>query len=185
MDEIQELVPLYQHLAYTDLEAEDLAWADLESGHLGARLLYKGPFPSGFGRFHPVEYQAPTTVSKDGYHLTLLAGSILQHFGSGSRSLRAGRLKKFSAHAWVETSEVDAKRLGLSDGDRVKVISPVGEVTTTVKINGALPAGMLFMPISFPESPVSDLFDRVLDPQAKTPALKRCAVRLERIGSDG
>ena len=184
MDEILELVPLYQHLAYADLEAEDLAWADLESGHLGARLLYKGPFPSGFGRFYSVRYKAPA-VSQDGYPLTLVSGSVLPHFGTGSRTLRAPRLKKFSAHAWVETSAVDAKRLELSAGDKVKVISPEGEVNTTVRMNDALPAGMLFMPISFPDSPVNDLFALVLDPQAKTPALKRCAVRLERIDSDG
>jgi predicted molibdopterin-dependent oxidoreductase YjgC len=105
----------------------------------------------------------------------------LPHFGTGSRTLRAIRLNKYAAHAWIETSAADAKRLGLAEGDRVRVISAAGEVKAAAKVNEALPAGMLFMPISFPESPVNDLFDLALDPQAKTPALKRCPVRLERI----
>jgi len=180
-DEIEELVPLYQRLDYADFETEDTDWADLESDRLGARRLYQGPFPSGFGRFSPVEYIPPTNVPEDGYPLTLLSGSILHHFGSGSRSSRASSLKKFSPHAWVEIGEADAKHLGFSDGDTVKVISPVGEVTTTVRVTDTLPSGMLFMPISFPESPVNELFSIVLDPRAKTPALKGCAVRLERI----
>jgi len=184
MDEIKELVPLYQRLAYTDFETEELDWADLESGRLGTRRLYKGAFPSGFGRFSPVEYTPPTNVSGNGYPLTLLSGSILYHFGSGSRSLRASRLKKFSPHGWVEINQADAKRLGFSDGDVVKVISPVGEVTTTVRVTDTLPSGMLFMPMSFPESPVTELFDITLDPRAKTPAVKGCAVRLERISAD-
>ena len=185
MDEIQELVPLYQRLAYKDFDTEDRDWADLESGRLGARRLYRGRFPSGFGRFSPVEYVPPTNLSGDGYPLTLQSGSILPQFGSGSRSTRASRLRKFSPHAWVEISEVDAKRLGFSEGDAVKVASPVGEVTTTLRITETLPTGMLFMPMSFPESPVNQLYDIALDPKSKTPALKACAVRLERISTDG
>ncbi len=182
-DEIEELVPLYQPPAHTDFETDDLDLAGSDSGRLGTRRLYKGSFPSRFGRFSPVEY-TPTNTSVDGYPLTLLSGSILHHFGSGTRSLRASRLKKFSPHAWVEISEADAEQLGFSDGDAVKVVSPVGEVTTTVRVTEMLPFGMLFMPISFPESPVNELFGVALDQRTKTPSLKACAVRLERISAD-
>jgi len=184
MDEIQELVPLYQRLGYADFAKEDLDWADLESGRLGARRFYQGPFPSGFGRFSPIEYIPPADITGDGYPLTLLTGSILNHFGSGTRSLRTSRLKKFSPHAWVEIGEADAKHLGFNDGDSVKVVSPDGEVTSTLKVTETLLAGMLFMPISFSESPVNELFGLTLDPRAKTPSLKRCTVRLERISTD-
>ena len=185
MDEIEELVPVYQRLAYKKLEMEDRDWADLESHRLGARRLYKGLFPSGFGRFSPVVYSPSKNGAADGYPLTLLSGSILPHFGNGSRSSRASRLKKFSPHAWVEISQAGAEHLGFSDGDAVKVVSPAGEVTTTIRLTDTLPSGMLFMPMSFPESPVNELFGIALDPQAKTPSLKGCAVRLERISPDG
>ena len=184
MDEIEQLVPLYQRLTYTDFETEDVDWADLESDRLGARRLYKGPFPSGFGRFAPIDYIPPTNVAGDGYPLTLLSGSILHHFGSGTRSLRASRLKKFLPHGWLEISEVDIKRLGFGDGEVVKVVSPVGEITSTIRIADTLPPGMLFMPMSFPESPVGEIFGITLDPQTKTPCLKACAVKLERISTD-
>jgi len=185
MDEIEELVPLYQRLAYADFETEDVDLANFESGHLRIRRLYKGPFPSGFGRFSPVEYIPPTNASGDGYPLTLLSGSILHHFGSGTRSLRASRLRKFSPHAWVEINKIDAEQFDLSDGDAVKVVSPVGKLTTTVKVTDTLPPGTLFMPMSFPESPVNELFGISLDPRAKTPSLKQCAVRLERTAAYG
>jgi predicted molibdopterin-dependent oxidoreductase YjgC len=185
MDEIEDLVPLYQNLTYSYFEREDLDWIDLASDHLGARRLYKGSFPAGFGRFSQVEYTPPTSAPNDGYPLTLLSGSILHHFGSGTRSLRASRLKKFSSHAWVEISEVDAKHLGYSGGDLVKLVSPAGEVTTKISVTDTLPSGTLFMPISFPESPVNELFGIALDPQAKTPSLKTCAVRLERTSTNG
>jgi len=184
MDEIEELVPLYHRLVYREFKTEDLDWADVESSQFGTRRLYEGTFPSGFARFSPVEHVPLTDVAGDRYPLTLISGSILQHFGTGTRSLRASRLKKFSPHAWVEISQTDAEHLGYGDGDVVKVFSPVGEVTTTIRVTETLPSGMLFMPISFPESPINELFSITLDPRAKTPSLKVCAVRLERISTD-
>jgi formate dehydrogenase alpha subunit len=184
MDEIEELVPLYQRLAYDDFEVDELDSAHLESGRLRTRRLYKGLFPSGFGRFSPVKYTPPVSVSGDGYPLTLISGSILHHFGSGTRSLRSSHLKRFSFHAWVEIGEADAKQLGFSDEDVVKVVSSKGEVTTTVRVTDTLPSGMLFMPMSFPGSPAGELFGIVLDQRTKAPAFKACAVRLERIGAD-
>jgi len=82
-------------------------------------------------------------------------------------------------------SQVDAQRLGITQDDEVKVISPVGEVTAKARLTNTLPEGILFMPISFPTSPVGELFSIVLDSRAKTPSLKACAVKLERIDSHG
>jgi formate dehydrogenase alpha subunit len=181
MNEIEELLPFYQRPASADLEKEDVDWAELESDSVRTRRLYKGPFPSGFGRLSPAEYAPPTEPSGNGYPLTLLSGSVLHHFGSGTRSLRSSRLKEFSPSSWLEISRDDAKNLGLGDGDPVRVASPVGELTTTVRVANSLPSGLLFMPISFPDSPASELFDIKLDPRSKAPSLKSCAVRLERI----
>jgi predicted molibdopterin-dependent oxidoreductase YjgC len=179
MDEIQELVPLYQ--VTDEREMKGTSRAELDRDPLKARRLYKGQFPSGFGRFSPVQYEPRRKVSEDGYNLTLLAGSILFHSGTGSRSSRSPRLSEFSPEAFVELGEYDAKQVGISQGDQVRVISPAGEVTAVAKITDALPEGVLFMPVCFPRTPVNQLFDIVLDPRAKTPALKACAVRLKRI----
>ena len=122
---------------------------------------------------------------KKDYPLTLLTGIIPYQFGSGTRSSRAWRLKKFLPRSFMEIGESDAKKLGISHGDKVKVISSTGEVTTTVRITNTLLEGMLFMPISFPETPVNELFGIALDPEAKTPSLKTQNVRIERIGLNG
>ncbi|MCK4723634.1 MAG: molybdopterin-dependent oxidoreductase, partial [Dehalococcoidia bacterium] len=141
MDEIEELVPLYQRLAYVDSETEDVERTSLKSDRLRTRRLYKGPFPSGFGRFSAIEYVPPSNMPEDSYSLTLISGSILHHFGSGTRSSKSSRLEKFSPHAWVEISETDTEALGFSEGDIVRVISPAGEVTTTIRVTDRLPSG--------------------------------------------
>jgi len=185
MDEIEELVPLYQGIGYADLEMKGLYPAELDGSPWGTRRLYKGQFPSGFGRFSPVHYIPRAELSQDGYPLTLLTGTILYHSGTGSRSSRASRLKRFQPEAFVGISEPDAERLGISHGDDVKVISPLSEVTAEARIVDTVAEGMLFMPVSFSESPVNALFDIALGPRSKTPSLKARAVRLERIGPRG
>jgi predicted molibdopterin-dependent oxidoreductase YjgC len=171
MNEIAELVPLYQGVDYVKL--------DVKSYRLG-----KKQATSGQGKFSPVKY-VPRPSSENEYPFTLLAGTTLYQFGTGSRSLRSSRLRKFLPEAFVEISKADAKRLKVKDGDRVKVMSPTGELTAIAKVTDTLNQGMVFMAVSFSESPVSGLFDIVLDPRTKTPALKTCQVRLERIESHG
>jgi formate dehydrogenase alpha subunit len=173
MSEIEELVPSYED--YTDFERQDeLAYG--ETGRTYGRQLLKG-----FARFSPIKYTPQAGEKKSDYPFTLLTGTTLYNFGTGSRSSRSLRLKKFSPEAFVEICESDARKLVITDGEKVKVISPVGEVTTIAKITDTLRQGMLFMPVSFPETPVNELFDIVLNPETKEPSLKACSVKIEKL----
>jgi predicted molibdopterin-dependent oxidoreductase YjgC len=184
-EEIQELVPFYQNTGHMDPEAKDMYRSEMEKAPLRSRRLYKGQFPSGFGRFSPVQYEPQEETPKDGYPLTLLTGSVLYHSGTGSRSSRSPRLSEFSPESYLEIGEPDATQFGISEGDEVRVVSPTGEVTAVAKFTDVLPEGTLFIPLSFPSTPINQLFGIALDPQAKTPALKACAVKLERIQPRG
>ncbi len=179
MDEIEELIPLYE--GYTDSERLYQAEPDTRE----TRRTYMEQFLRGFARFSPAEYIPRGDEAKEDYPFTLLTGTILYHFGTGVRSSRASRSKKFLPQAFVEIGESDAKKLGIGHGDKVKVISPLAELTASLRITDTLPKGTVFIPHSFPECPVNRLFNIVLDPEAKTPSLKACNVRIERIGLHG
>jgi formate dehydrogenase alpha subunit len=173
MSEIEELVPSYED--YTDSERQDeLAYG--ETGRTYGRQLLKG-----FARFSPAKYTPQEGKRKSDYPFTLFTGATLYHFGTGSRSSRSLRLKKFTPEAFVEIGESDARKLAITDGGKVKLISPVGELTTMAKITDTLRKGMLFMPVSFPEAPVNELFDIVLNPETKAPSLKACSVKIEKL----
>lgn len=160
MDEIRETVPAYR-----------------------VRLPGRARPAAGKARFCPVAPVAPARPD-EGYPYTLLTGASRFHQGSGTRSLRSARLKKWCPEALVEMGEPDARAVGLESGDRVRIVSPAGELTTTLEINRGLPPGMLFIPDSFPQTPVTGLFDTVLDPLSRSPALKTCKVKLERVSAD-
>jgi formate dehydrogenase alpha subunit len=180
-DEIEEMVPFYHHVPHVDAEAINADWAEEENSSSGNRRLHKGLFPSGFGRFTPVEFAPPPERGKSQYPFTLLVGSSRYRFGSGTRSSRSARLNRFDSGAFLGINDADAGELGIRDGDKVKVISAQGEIAAVARFSDTLPGGLLYMPVSFPQSPVYELFITVLDRQTKAPALKSCAVRLERI----
>ncbi len=178
MNEIEEMVPLYQNLSHHDFEQDEIE-LDTSSDRLGSRRFYKGLFPSGFGRFTPVEYVLPEVSPDDQYPFVLVTGSILHGFGCGSRSSKASKLKSFHPRAWVNISSGDSKRYKLNQGDQVRITSPAGEISASIRISEDLEEGMLFMPSSFPDAPVNTLFG-----SDTTKSLKTCPVNLERIDNN-
>jgi len=82
----------------------------------------------------------------------------------------------------VEINPRDASALGIADGEMVKVISRRGEVVAKAKVTEVSPVGVISMTFHFAESPTNVLTNPALDPVAKIPELKVCAVRVERNG---
>lgn len=179
-EEIEEMVPFYRHTGYAGANPPVTDWEDVGKDSPETRRLYKGLFPSGFGKFSPVQYTEPPDVATDGYPFTLLVGSNRYHFGSGSRSRHATRLRRYCPPAFVGISREDARQLGIKNGDRVSITSKNGKYTAAADINDSLTGGLCFIPLTFPSGPVYELFDPAIDPQTKAPAMKSCAVRLER-----
>jgi formate dehydrogenase (NADP+) alpha subunit len=185
MDEIEQLVPFYESTGYTDPEMKDIYRAGFGNPPPGTGRLHAGQFPSRFGRFSPVQYVPKGKPPQDGYPLTLITGTSLYRFGSGSRTSKASRLNRFLPEATVDISNIDASHLKINEGDRVKIVSPSGQISAKARITDTVTEGMLFVPIAFPESPANALFNINLDPQSKTPGMKVCHVRLERIEPHG
>jgi predicted molibdopterin-dependent oxidoreductase YjgC len=181
MDEIEQLVPFYHSTGYAGAEVKGFDKAELQKPPLGAKRLHKGQFPATFGRFSSVHYMPPRDTPGNGYPFSLITGSSLYRFGSGTRSSRASRLIRFLPEAAIEICGPDASRLGIAAGDRVRVISATAEVSAPARITDTLSEGVVFMPSAFIESSVNALFGIDLDPQSKTPAMKACRVRLERV----
>jgi predicted molibdopterin-dependent oxidoreductase YjgC len=185
MDEIQETVPFYHAAEFKYPLPKGAYRTEADKEPAKARRLYKGQFPSGFVRFLPVHYKPPTDTYNDGYNIMLLAGESLYHSANGILTSRSQRLTQFSPKAYVEISAFDAERIGIADGDSVRIVSESGEVTTEARVADNLSPGMAFTPVCFPSTPVNHLFGTRLDPRTKSPALMACAVRLERSDPNG
>ncbi|MCA9639010.1 MAG: nitrite reductase, partial [Myxococcales bacterium] len=82
--------------------------------------------------------------------------------------------------AVVTVSDQDLRRLGLADGERVRLVTRRGEIEVSAHADPAVAPGSLWLPFCFHEAAANRLTNPVLDPYGKIPEFKFCAVRMER-----
>jgi predicted molibdopterin-dependent oxidoreductase YjgC len=90
-------------------------------------------------------------------------------------------LDAISPEALVELNTEDASNLGIADGQMVKVTSRRGEVVATAQVSGKVEPGVVFIPWHFAEAAANRLTIAALDPTAKIPEYKVCAVKVEPV----
>lgn len=183
--EITALTPSYAGISYQRLENEGgLQWPCPEEGHPGTPILHKGTFTKGMGVFTPVEYSPPPEETCQDYPLILTTGRDLYHYHTGSMTRKSKGLAAFRPEERAQVNPEDAKALGIEEGDAVTVTSRRGEVTARSTITDIVPPGVVFMTFHFHESAVNLLTCcEAIDPVAKIPELKTCAIKLEKVAS--
>jgi formate dehydrogenase major subunit len=91
---------------------------------------------------------------------------------------RHSELNTLWPEALLDIHEVDAERCGLRDGDTARVTSRRGTVVLRVNISPKSRPGVVFIPMHFAEAAANLLTIDVLDPTAKIPEYKACAVSI-------
>jgi len=180
MDEIASLTPSYGGISYERLDNGSLQWPCPTPEHPGTPILHTKQFSRGKGQFLPLKYKPPMELPDDEYPLVLTTERSLYHYHTGTISRRVEGLNVLRSEELVEINPKDASALGINDGEMIKVISRRGEVVARAKVTEASPAGVITMSFHFAESPTNTLTSRALDPVAKIPELKVCAVRVEK-----
>jgi formate dehydrogenase alpha subunit len=180
MEEIASLTPSYGGISYKRLEKSGLQWPCPTPEHPGTPILHTQQFTRGKGQFIPLEYKPPMELPDKQYPLVLTTGRSLYHFHTGTMTRKVAGLNVLKKEGEVEINPADAAKLGIADGDRVKVVSRRGEVVTKANVTEVSPAGVVFMTFHFAESPANRLTNPALDPVAKIPEYKVCAVRVEK-----
>ena len=180
-DEIASLTPSYGGITYDRLEQGSLQWPCPDRDHPGTPILHVGKFTRGLGKFHPVEFIPAEELPDDDYPFTLSTGRILQHFHTGTMSRRSDVLDELVSVGAIEIHPDDAESLGIIDGQPVEVISRRGQININAMVTDRVTPGSVFLAFHYHEAPANRLTIAALDPVAKIPEFKVCAVRLERV----
>ena len=123
-------------------------------------------------------FEPPPELPDDDYPLVLNTGRLLEHWHTGSMTRRAKALDALEPEAFVSLHPDDAAKLGIEAGGRVVISSRRGRVTLRARVGDQECRGSVFMPFHFREAPANALTNDALDPIAKIPELKVCAIRL-------
>ena len=81
---------------------------------------------------------------------------------------------------FVEVHRRDASKVGVHEGDEVRVASRRGAVNATVVISPRVRPGCVWMPMHFAEERANLLTNDAGDVVTGTPEFKVCAVRIEQ-----
>jgi formate dehydrogenase alpha subunit len=180
MDEIAKLTPIYGGITFDRLEGAGLQWPCPTKDHPGTKYLHKDKFTRGLGLFTPVEYKPPAEQIDDSYPFILTTGRLLYQFHTGTMTRKSPTLVIQAPDGYVEINPKDAKKLGVNDGENIKVKSRRGEIVIKAKVTDKVQPGTVFIPFHYAETAANKLTIAALDPKAKIPEFKVCAVRLEK-----
>ena len=130
--------------------------------------------------FHP--YEPPPESPDADYPLWLCTGRVLEHWHTGSITMRIPQLQRAMPQAYVELHRADAAALGVADGEWVIVESRRGALELPVWIDGRgqPPRGSVFVPFFDESLPINQVTLDAHDPLSKQPDYKKCAVRIRR-----
>jgi len=186
LDEINQLTPIYGGITWDRIDSAEfpfgIAWPCPNTSHGGTMFLHKdGNFSRGKGNCHPCEYIPPAEEPDEEYPFRMTTGRVLFHWHTGSMTRRSPTLDREVRAAYIEINPADANKLGIRKNQMVKVSSRRGEIVVRAEVSDIVPPGVVFIPWHFKEAPANKLTIAALDPVAKIPDLKVCAVKIEKV----
>ena len=186
-DEVRSLSPIHAGMSYRRLEAEGgLMWPCPDEEHPGtlflhARLWAESEAERGLpAPFHPVTFEPPVDQLSDEFPIRLTTGRRLDSFNTGVQT--SGYTSALRRGESLDLAPADLRRLGLAEGERVRVVSRRGAVEAPVRADPILRPGLAFMTLHFPDQVATNLLTiDATDPKSGTAEFKATAIRVERI----
>jgi predicted molibdopterin-dependent oxidoreductase YjgC len=178
LDEMGRVVAEYAGVKYPRIEKEGLQTPVWDDSHPGTPYLFTETFPRGRGKFYDLAYVPSVELPDDDYPFILTTGRLLEHWHGGTLT-RHSKLDDLYPEARVEINPADAARLKIEDGETVRASSRRGTVVLRAWVTPRTTVGVVFIPMHFAEAAANLLTIDALDPLAKIPEYKACAVRIE------
>ena len=183
LEEMGRVVPEYAGVKYSRIEKQGLQTPVWDDNHPGTPYLFAESFPRGRGKFYDIEYVPSVEMPDEEYPFILTTGRLLEHWHGGTLT-RHSKLDDLYPHARIEINPADAARLKIEDDQTVRVSSRRGTIVLRAWVTQRTTVGVVFVPMHFAEAAANLLTIDALDPLAKIPEYKACAVRIVAAGKE-
>ncbi len=178
-NEMAMVTPSYRGITWERIDKIGIHWPCPNESHPGTPILHRGQFTRGKGHFHPIEHVPPAEQPDKRYPFVLTTGRVLYHYHTGTMTMRTKGLNMLAPECFVEISGGDAKKLGINNGQMVNVCSRRGRIKAKLKVSKKAVDGTIFIPFHFAKAAANKLTNAELDPTAKIPEFKVCAINIE------
>jgi assimilatory nitrate reductase catalytic subunit len=164
------------------------ATPDGDAPHPGTPRLFADRFgtPDGLARMIAVDHHGPADDLRPDAPVYLVTGRVLQHYQSGAQTRRVPALAKAQPEPFAELHPLLADRVGVADGDLVRVTSARGAAVAVAHVTPSTRPDVVFMPFHWSgEGSANRLTSDATDPISGMPEFKVCAVQVTALGVGG
>ena len=185
-NEIRSLSPPHAGMSYARLdELGGLQWPCYDETHPGELFLHsrlwEDPLPGRRVPFLPTDHDPPVDELTDEFPIRLTTGRRLDSYNTGVQT--AGYTSPLRRGESLDMSPEDAETYGLTEGERVRVVSRRGRVEAPIRIDTSLRPGLTFMTLHFQDDVATNLLTiDATDPKSGTAEFKATAIRIEKLG---
>ena len=181
MDEISSLTPSFGGISHSRLDGgESLQWPCPDCDHPGTDIMHKDKCSRGLGYFYPAEYKESRELPDEDYPVLLVTGRMLYHYNTRAMTGRSEGINEIVNESYIEMHFEEADKLGIKNGDKVKVSSRRGELETTARVGKKVSPGEAFMTFHFPDGNANKVTNATYDNIACIPEYKVCAIKIEK-----
>lgn len=185
MEEIASLTPSFGGISHERLDSEEvggrgLQWPCPSKDHPGTSILHVGQFSRGLGYFYPAQYTPSAELPDEDYPFLMMTGRILYHYNACAMTDKTPEIVELAGSSFIEVNNQDAAKIGIHNGDSVKVSSRRGTITSTARVSSKTSPGECWMPFHFLEGNCNWLTNAALDKIARAPEYKVCAIQIEK-----
>lgn len=181
-DEMRHTMPSIGGITWDRLEREHaVTYPCVNEGDPGDPVVFVEDFPreGGRARFVPADIIPAAERPDAEYPMVLITGRQLEHWHTGSMTRRASVLDAIEPDPTALIHPLDLAAMGGKPGDVLTIESRRGEVTLWARAEEGTPRGVVFVPFAYYEAAINRLTNAALDPFAKIPEFKYCAIRVK------
>jgi predicted molibdopterin-dependent oxidoreductase YjgC len=184
-NEVRQLSPMHAGMSYRRLEeAGGLQWPCWDEEHPGELFLHArlwaDPLEGPRAPFMPADDDPPVDSLDEDFPVRLTTGRRLDSFNTGVQT--GGYTSPLRRGEALELCPEDGERYGVSDGERVRIVSRRGAVEAPVRYDSTLRPGLAFMTLHFPDEVATNVLTiDAVDPKSGTAEFKASAIRIEKL----
>ncbi|HTH95142.1 MAG TPA: formate dehydrogenase subunit alpha [Rhodocyclaceae bacterium] len=185
-NEMRKAMPSIAGMTWERLEREHVITYPCEKeGDPGTPVIFTEDFPtqSGRAKLVPADIIPPAERPDDEFPFVLITGRQLEHWHTGSMTRRASVLDAIEPTCTVLINPLDLEKFGAKPGEIITVESRRGKIGVYARADAGTPRGSIFIPFAYYEAAANKLTNAALDPFAKIPEFKYCAVRITQGGA--
>lgn len=180
-EEVRKAVPTMAGMTWQRLEKEgSIVYPCLKEGDLGDDIIFTDTFESanGLGKFVPADIVPPDERPDEEYPFILITGRMLEHWHTGSMTRRSNILDALEPEAVATINPISLDEMSVKTGEMITLSTRRGQISMIARADEGVPTGVVFMAFCYYEAAVNELSNAALDPSAKIPEFKYCAVKV-------